>query len=67
MFRENQRLLKKGVVQVQNRLDKALETDLENSQDHGIWPTDPQLLMYQKRNSIKVGVLYQLHSWISGQ
>ena len=33
---------------LESRSDEVQGMDSGNSQDHGIWPTDPQVLMYQK-------------------
>ena len=32
-----------------NRSDEAPEMDSQDSEDHGVWPTDPNVVSYTKR------------------
>ena len=34
----------------ENRSDKTPETDSQDSEDHGVWPTNPNVMSYTKKN-----------------
>ena len=43
-------------VHYENKSNEAPETDSQESEDHGVRPTNPNVLSYKKKNIIKVGV-----------
>ena len=41
-----------------NRSDEAPETDSQDSKDHGVWPTNPNVMSYTKNKTSLSWVIY---------